>query len=189
MAKSRARTKTRVSKRSGRKDRNYSFYYGLLLGIFGTSAVWFGTDFMNLNRTSTVEPAKSNESVSRTYEFWDTLPDADIEANVGPYQDGTADADGAVGTERSSNVEYLVQVASFKDQVEAETLRAELLLEGLEAETSEVILSGQDRWYRVVIGPFKTRRTTQTAINRLNNRPISPLILKRPIQEDQNPQG
>ena len=189
MAKSRARTKARNSKRSGRKDKNYSFYYGFLLGIFGTLSVWFGSDLLSLNKAPTIKPETNNGSIGRTYEFWERLPQADIEANVSPYQDGPLDSNGNVSSTRSNNVEYLVQVASFKDQIEADTLRAELLLEGLEAKTSEVILSGQDRWYRVIIGPFKTRRTTQVAMNRLNNRPISPLILERPIQEDHNPQG
>ena len=187
MAISRAKTKTRVSKRSGRKGKNYSFYYGLLVGTLGTLSIWFGADLISWDKALTIVPKSSEASVNRTYEFFETLPESKVTANPGQYGEGVANIEGAPESKRFNNVEYLVQVASFQNQVEANTLRAELLLDGLQAETSEVILAGQNRWYRVVIGPFQTRQTTQTAINRLNDRPISPLILERPIPELQDP--
>jgi cell division septation protein DedD len=52
---------------------------------------------------------------------------------------------------------YQVQVASFKDQAEAERFALELRDRGHEAHRVAANVPGRGLWHRVRIGPFKTK--------------------------------
>jgi len=53
------------------------------------------------------------------------------------------------------NTLYLLQVASFKTQVDADRLKASLVLNGYDAVIT-IVSAQQATWYRVNIGPFKS---------------------------------
>ena len=76
--------------------------------------------------------------------------------------------------------EYLLQAGSFRRQVEADALRAELILAGMVATTSEVKLVGDDKWFRVLVGPYESPRETRKAMSELRAKKISALLLERP---------
>ena len=79
--------------------------------------------------------------------------------------------------------EYLLQAGSFRKQDEADALRAELILAGFAATTSEVSLVGEDRWFRVLVGPYTSRRETRKAMSALRTKKISALVLERPPRD------
>lgn len=72
--------------------------------------------------------------------------------------------------------QYLLQVASFRQQSDADRLKAELTLKGFDVRISPFV--NEDRtWYRVKIGPFNTLSSVKEARSTL-----SPLGLNGMIQ-------
>lgn len=64
--------------------------------------------------------------------------------------------------ESPSKETYSVQVASFNRKEDAEHLRASLMLRGFQAQTTSTIQQNMT-WYRVILGPFKTRTEAEKA--------------------------
>ncbi len=112
----------------------------------------------------------SSETSGLRFEFHSMLRDNKVKADPGAYEPA-ANPDAVAQ-------EYLLQAASFRSQSEADTLRAELLLMSLPAVTDIVALSC-GRWYRVTVGPFKTRTEAERAMTKLRGRNISPLWINR----------
>lgn len=54
---------------------------------------------------------------------------------------------------------YLVQAGSFKRRADADALKAQLTLGGLEAKIEAAKLNDGKLWHRVILGPFKTEKT------------------------------
>ncbi len=79
------------------------------------------------------------------------------------------------------DINYFLQAGSFKNNNEADKLRAELLLGNMEAHIEPSTRNGQT-WYRVITGPFSTRSKMAKARSVLASRGMSPLLLKRKKQ-------
>lgn len=54
----------------------------------------------------------------------------------------------------ANNNEFILQLGSFKDPVQADSLKANLTLSGFEAKVQTVTNKNQQTWYRVYLGPF-----------------------------------
>jgi len=79
----------------------------------------------------------------------------------------------------SSNMEYVVQVASFRNREDAEQVRAELILLNLEANVEGAKVRNGEIWYRVLVGPFESRSKVAKARSTLLANSHEALILKR----------
>ncbi|MFY9178396.1 MAG: SPOR domain-containing protein [Venatoribacter sp.] len=79
------------------------------------------------------------------------------------------------------NYQYRLQAASFRSKEDADRLRGNLILEGMEAYiTSSETSSGV--WYRVMVGPFTDRSKMNKAQDKLVARNISPLEFREEIK-------
>lgn len=74
---------------------------------------------------------------------------------------------------------YILQVRSYEDPDQADTRRAEIILNGLSA---EVILAneGSKIWYRVISGPYFSEESARIAQQTLQNGGIDSFIVKQP---------
>lgn len=130
-------------------------------------------------------PASAREAAAHlptdlplTYEFIHRLPSDVVRTHVTPYEPA---ADGAPGNASESHV-YLLQAASFLRRDDAEAMRAELLLEGMDANVSKVPRKGGGAWHRVLVGPFPDRTEMARALTKLRERdiPALPLVRRKP---------
>ena len=78
-----------------------------------------------------------------------------------------------------ANVSYLLQVASFKNQRDAESLRVRLLLLNLKAFVEPFDTNAGDNWHRVLVGPFENESKTISARTKLAENDLDALLLKR----------
>lgn len=87
-----------------------------------------------------------------------------------------------VSTPKDSTLsyEYLLQAGSFRSPEDAETMRANLLLLGLNTYQEATNVKG-DPWYRVMVGPFTNRSKMNKAQDVLVSNNISPVLTKKPI--------
>lgn len=173
------KSRAQKSARAGRRTKptgfsTRSFFAGIAVGILATLGVSLipSFDLGNATSSSNGADASNADALSTRYEFWEKLPTNDVSVDTNPYATGTLKNTGAK--------EYLLQAGSFRKQDEADALRAELLLDGMAATTSEVRLVGEDIWYRVLVGPYKSPRETRGAMSELRTKKISALLLERP---------
>lgn len=91
----------------------------------------------------------------------DPLPEMpkDIYSYPEQLEDTTVEVE--VGEQQKSERPYLMQCGSFRQQEQAETMRAKLAMQGLEAQVRAS--NGKNgRWYRVILGPYDYKRDAET---------------------------
>ena len=81
------------------------------------------------------------------------------------------------GIEESDAI-YLIQVSSFKNEADAESLKVKLMLLNFEVFTEVYEKSTDDIWYRVVVGPFANKRESSQARRKLTDNNYDSLLLK-----------
>ncbi|WP_211826398.1 SPOR domain-containing protein [Kistimonas asteriae] len=83
-----------------------------------------------------------------------------------------------VTVEAKPNRRYLLQAGSFRNPDDADRLRAQLLLWGLDARVERVIVKGGDAWHRVQLGPFTEQSSLNEARQTLVAHKIDSLMLQ-----------
>lgn len=111
--------------------------------------------------------ASKPKASSPQFDFYTLLEDSTVEV-----------AEPTEPAQARVKMEYLLQVASFKHEDDAEGLRAELILMNLEAYSQSVKVKGED-WFRVMVGPFDNRSRLAKARGILVSNNHSPVTLKR----------
>ncbi|GGE74452.1 hypothetical protein GCM10011533_28640 [Streptosporangium jomthongense] len=107
------------------------------------------------------------------FRFYEMLPESEVvPSNVEEYTPGPSKQD----------FDYLVQSGSFRSQEDAERQRAQIAFQGLRASVQRIELDSGSVWYRVNVGPFKSRSQMNSAIDKLVSINIQPLIRKVPKQ-------
>ena len=73
---------------------------------------------------------------------------------------------------------YILQAGSFRQGVDADRRRAQILLLGLDAKVESVEANGE-RWHRVYVGPFQSHNTLSDARSKLINESIDTLVIRQ----------
>lgn len=120
-------------------------------------------------KNSVAEKANTSE-----YTFYSRLKDFVVEV---PEPHGTERQQ--QNYQRSS---YMIQAGSFKTNAQADRLRAKLILLGLEPRIEENINSRNERWYRVMLGPFDSRSKMANTRSTLISNQVDALVMQRKSQ-------
>ena len=92
---------------------------------------------------------------------------------------GTDDSASGPDTTREPSGHYVVQVASFRKVKDADGLKAKLILLGFEPVVQGVVISGNEKRYRVRLGPYPDRDSLEAARVRLKaNGHDKPLVVR-----------
>jgi len=73
---------------------------------------------------------------------------------------------------------YVLQAGSFRTAADADRVRAELALLGVQAHIETVTINNSDTWHRVRIGPFDNNKQLDKTRNRLLDNSIEVMVLK-----------
>ena len=150
------------------------FLWGSCFGIFlsvlgfhfiGKTASEDLIDLLAQKGTSVPEIIYENDS----FDFEKKLKSNSIEGDAGLYRTPKA--------EIQLSQTYRIQAASLSEKGKADQLRAELLLDGLEATTKRSNINGEN-WYRVVIGPFDRKVEADRAMTKLREKNLAAILLK-----------
>ncbi|MHA7841205.1 MAG: SPOR domain-containing protein [Gammaproteobacteria bacterium] len=115
---------------------------------------------------------KRQQTTAPRYDFYTLLPENDTQPTTKPTK--------AVRENTLSHSHrYFLQVASFSNSKEADSLRAQLILEGLNAHI-EKVTAKEKLWYRIVAGPYDTQKKAEN-IQRLlqKNHHLKSLLLEK----------
>ncbi len=73
---------------------------------------------------------------------------------------------------------YLLQAGSFRKLEQADQLRAQLALLGLESDIQIVTINGNETWHRVRVGPFSELKELNGARTQLKENHIDAILLR-----------
>lgn len=108
------------------------------------------------------------------FTFYELLPNQEVvlpdEITRSKKPPTAKDAQGAV--------RYLIQVASYRTQRDAEAQKAELEIIGVEARIETVTIDGSTTYYRVRIGPETDWTRVQTLLARLAEHDIDAMLIR-----------
>ena len=120
------------------------------------------------------EPAKNTDGDRTTFDFYKMLPKFEV---VIPEQDKDVRRSGEVSTIEKPGA-YVLQVGSFQTEKDADRLRGELALLGIEADIQTVTIDGDQTWHRVRIGPVKSLERLNELRQRLADNEMQALVIK-----------
>jgi cell division protein FtsN len=109
------------------------------------------------------------------FTFYEILKNQEVVVPKDQVRSATAPAPGAAPAGSDS---YIIQIASFRAQADAERQKASLALLGIESRIESVTIDGKDTYYRVRFGPENDWRKVQTTMTRLDENGIEALLIK-----------
>ncbi len=184
----RIKRKPSKKKKAARKPRNIP--WGLLLVVLVTGIVLgklltgtqndgngLGSGLRSLLDNSSSEPMDDDKAIAELieeksteteFDFYSVLPDIE---QVMPD-----DLPEAAPTRTDANLIYYVQAASFRQQADAEKLRARLALKGYKSITQARTSEKTGTFFRVRLGPYPDRRKAKTIKNKLQKVGVRPMV-------------
>lgn len=118
------------------------------------------------------EPVKIPPKEKPRFTFYELLPNQEVvvprDVQPPPGKTATGEDDG----------QYIIQVASYRKQSDADAQRAKLALLGVESRVEKVTIDNKDTFYRVRIGPEKGLGRAHTTMARLEENGIQGMLVK-----------
>lgn len=120
----------------------------------------------------TAELAKPTDKNSKQhFDFYTILPEMEVVVPDVRSKNGQTTPVAKPGT-------YILQAGSFRSFSEADSLKAQLALLGVEAKIDTVTVNNADTWHRVRVGPYQNLRELNKIRTRLLNNNINAILLK-----------
>lgn len=73
---------------------------------------------------------------------------------------------------------YVIQVAAYRTQEDADTQKAKLALLGMESRIEKITIDGKDTYFRVRVGPEKSLSKAHTLMARLEQNGVQAVLIK-----------
>ena len=147
------------------------FFTGLVAGIFVSFLVYLcklvppDTVTTDVREVPKAEPNHVVEEMQ--YKFYDLFPSSEVPIVEEYNTDG----------KRIESFSYLLQAGSFRHPNEANELRGQLILLGLDVFLKSIEVDG-DTWHRVMVGPFDTDLALNRAQDKLAEAEVETIPLK-----------
>ena len=150
------------------------FVMGLAVGMFVSFLfyLWYFVpeDPSVAAEKPTSEVISDQQILEIDYDFYGIFPEAEVPIVEEYDQSGKK-------VLAESNYAYLLQAGSFRDQEDADRLRAKLILQGFEVVVRQVE-QASGTWHRVIAGPFESEREMIRARNRLAEANVETITLQ-----------
>ncbi len=169
-------TRKTTKKRKPTKTTPLPGWVWLVTGlIIGLSATFLPSINEKSKQQAEVATSKQESTVApvtkRTFDFYTLLPELEV------VVDKESDPGNNTPHRELPGGEYVLQVGSFKSSEEADSLKAQLALMGVETNI-EVVKVNTINWHRVRIGPSKDIDQLQTTQKRLRTKNMDSILLK-----------
>lgn len=131
-------------------------------------------------------PPPSDDKDKPRFDFYTILPELEV---VIPEHDlfgkdadssdtPAANKQSASTSSTDSNVRYVIQAGSFRNPEQADRLKAQLALQGIEASIQTVKINDNDTWHRVRVGPINDLATVNRTRKRLQDSGIATIVVR-----------
>ena len=185
-----ATNKTRKKKASARRTKPIPGWAWLLAGLAIGLSIAFFTSLKHRAQHTPVSPpsgtqaptsskpdhasasTQANDKKSKQqFDFYTILPEMEVVVPEVRNKAGQTTPIDKPGT-------YFLQAGSFRSFAEADNLKAQLALLGVESQIDTVTVNNTDTWHRVRVGPYQDLRELNKIRTRLLNNNISAILLK-----------
>ena len=124
-------------------------------------------------------PARKDARAKESAQAKEAAPAKENASTTEEPAKGTDDSSSRPDTVREPDGHYIVQIASFRNVKDADGLKARLTLLGFEPVVQGVVISGDEKRYRVRLGPYPDRDSLEAARARLKaNGHAKPLVVR-----------
>ncbi|WP_263082055.1 SPOR domain-containing protein [Endozoicomonas sp. Mp262] len=160
---------------------------GLAVGFFVAFLFRLSPDAVDIREVAGHPvPAEQSREPEAVFDFYTLLPESEVilpgdnGAVVDPVKRDITKPQQKVGItqENSTASRYLLQAGSFRSSKDADRLRAQLLLWGLNPRVEKVNVGNEEYWHRVQLGPFDDKNTLHGAQKILADHNMDSLLLK-----------
>ncbi len=155
-----------------------------LLGIYFDEAKQLGTELLAKipSASNTDKPVKQKQEKKQKeddkprvkFDFYTVLPEMEI---VVPENDPPS-GDTRTIERIAQPGTYILQAGSFRKLEQADQLKAQLTLLGMNISIQTVTINNKDTWHRVRVGPFSDLEQLNNARVRLKEHNIKTILLK-----------
>ncbi|NKC00713.1 MAG: hypothetical protein GKR90_19770 [Pseudomonadales bacterium] len=148
-----------------------SFSSGAIVGGAIVVLAAYAPELLDAEITQATDAAAQVESTQPVveFEFPKLLRESEVIADPTAYEVPQPE-------EKTAALFYTIQAASFRNGADAETLRADLLLNDLPAQIDTRLVSDKV-WFRVTVGPFPRKVEADRAMTRLREMRLIPIWL------------
>lgn len=164
------------------------YAYGALFGVVVTSLafVYFGASAHRLpeadaprpepNRLARTETETAGSAARTTekYDFYEMLPNFEV---VVPEKDKDVKRDPPAAARIERPGVYVLQAGSYRNDADAERVRRQLALQGVDAKVQRVAVDS-DVWHRVRIGPISNLEELNKVRRQLRAAEVDALVIR-----------
>jgi len=124
-----------------------------------------------------VDVIKEDDSLVSRFGFYSILPKREV---IIPEQESKSleQRRNKPDTQQKPEVVYVLQAGSFRRLADADRLRAQLALLGVESAVKTVTIANNETWHRVRIGPNSSYREIDKLRRRMSDNNISSILFK-----------
>ncbi len=115
--------------------------------------------------------AASEKDDGPRFDFYTLLPELEVLIPESEIKEEQA------RIKEKNNIAYMIQVGSFRAYGEADSLKAQMAMLGIEADIDPVSSKGE-QWLRVRVGPFTDKRELNKIRNRLHKNNINTMLVQ-----------
>jgi len=133
----------------------------LLLGSFVAFVLFLDQELVDQGNARPPQPEQPGSPNKPTIDFYTVLPQREVEISISEEERAAID-NPSINKEVVGQA--ILQVGSFQSAREADSLKAQLALLGLEASVRSALVN-DDTWHRVQLGPF----ASETKLSRAKN--------------------
>ncbi|WP_339844186.1 SPOR domain-containing protein [uncultured Halopseudomonas sp.] len=160
---------------------------GLAIGLFVAFLLQLepGRETVKRDKTPPTPPPSQSSKASEEprYDFYTLLPESEVivpQGGVTPEPPATEDTTQSKSeTAVDTGTRFFLQAGSFRKQAEADRVRAQILLLGLDVRLEDARLDSGDVWYRVQVGPYTDRTKLSQAQQVLTGNGFDNLLLQQ----------
>lgn len=124
------------------------------------------------NESAKNAPASAQEAETQ-FDFYEMLPKFEV---VIPEEDGKAPPTVSARTVQKPGA-YILQAGSFRNHADADRVRAQIALQGIESKIQKVTID-KDTWHRVRVGPIANLQKLEETRGRLRQAQIDALVIR-----------
>ncbi|MEX0733988.1 MAG: SPOR domain-containing protein [Steroidobacteraceae bacterium] len=174
---------SRDYKRSRTRHEPFSGWTGLFIGLVAGLAVGLALYFFDprtpqpsgAEAVDTTEPASAREAgeePAERYDYYDMLPNFEV---VVPEREVAMPRDAPLTTEKQGA--YVLQAGSYKKFEDADRVKAQLALQGIESNVERVSIDS-NTWHRVRVGPITDLAELNRVKQRLTEAEVDVLVVR-----------
>jgi len=118
-------------------------------------------------------PTPVEQDTASHFDFYTLLPTMEV-----VIPDSMIEEANKALPHHEKDLAYVLQTGSFRNAADADTMKAELALLGIEAVVETVVINDKETWHRVRLGPFPSMSALKPDRRQLKKNNIDFILLK-----------